>query len=778
MIYILDEQGLKLTQETENIDRYVLNRPIKKLVANDSLIDASIRSNLTTDRFQVDAIRDDASFPSDPLVFLNDVVFRKSLTTYSDKVDLDVSELTVYDSIIEFNKGETDSGVFLGEAGMEAHRNLTDPNEYVKWLEDSKMWEISGSGAVVKGLASSTIVNPLIDVDTVDFVLRPKLDFTQEIEYYTKTDKDLDNYAIYNATNQFMPMGAYNGSVYEFRFIMPGGIAYYRGVPALGTSLTLFGESVGTDEPFIRMNVRTGTVWSAFQPPTQNGLKTVNLPKTAHGSTDGGFFSYYFHSEAWSIAFSNQSVDGLISQTGSVYKDSISEENLVVRYDGAVGPAGILSISSNKLRMTVSRETPNDDILFKLFDNKNGVLTGLNTYHDRYNGYIDTQARFEGYFGSNELTGSGTTAMGWDYSNIDGVVHVHQNPGYRIIMRRGTYDLSTRVHMARGMLHGQGLDTVINVNRKNIGFIGSGIDGIEYAGFSMRGVDAATASVILPVNYGTSGTDINLSSPSGDYNTFGNFLPCKASEISDAKVGNNTWRAFSLAAGSKVSWSGVGAGSYGAVRFATDGSNNWSDFASSDLDGLKTFRLPATGNGEVDGGYYEYNYVRSAFVFAFSGNQRDIVVAQNGSVYAENVSEENLVVAWDGTIGSNGGGATATPDVERREFYYTDSLFSLRDVSRSEFSQKMEMINASYIYDASACTYLEFGDMVDNNAVCFKDAKKSKYRGFYKDNVGVWDNCEGIANCFLDDGSTVLGFGDFDKRGVGYMRVGSNFRVY
>ncbi|NIU83404.1 MAG: hypothetical protein GWN64_07975 [Candidatus Thorarchaeota archaeon] len=70
------------------------------------------------------------------------------------------------------------------------------------------------------------------------------------------------------------------------------------------------------------------------------GLVTWNLPRYADGDVLGGLFDFYFLASAWSYAFIGSTPDIYIAQNGSVYKTSVSNSNLVVRWDGQTGPAG------------------------------------------------------------------------------------------------------------------------------------------------------------------------------------------------------------------------------------------------------------------------------------------------------------------------------------------------------------------------------------------------------------------------------------------------------
>jgi hypothetical protein len=80
----------------------------------------------------------------------------------------------------------------------------------------------------------------------------------------------------------------------------------------------------------------SSTDWDNIADSSYNGLKTWYMP------AGRGYFEYYFDSDAYKTAL--QTVDPFhsirISQNGSVYKNSITQANLIVRWDGVVGEAG------------------------------------------------------------------------------------------------------------------------------------------------------------------------------------------------------------------------------------------------------------------------------------------------------------------------------------------------------------------------------------------------------------------------------------------------------
>ena len=85
-----------------------------------------------------------------------------------------------------------------------------------------------------------------------------------------------------------------------------------------------------------------GSNWGNFSTSITDGLNSNSLPK---GGTNnlGGSFEYYYDNTAWVFAFNGNTSNIVIAQNGSVYKGSISNANLVIRWDGMTGPAGAAS---------------------------------------------------------------------------------------------------------------------------------------------------------------------------------------------------------------------------------------------------------------------------------------------------------------------------------------------------------------------------------------------------------------------------------------------------
>jgi len=167
------------------------------------------------------------------------------------------------------------------------------------------------------------------------------------------------------------------------------------------------------------------------------------------------------------------------------------------------------------------------------------------------------------------------------------------------------------------------------------------------------------------VNYST-GTQQNLTSPlSNIYNTAVNFVPCEStwSGYIELRLGGKWWLS-TTDPGTDGAYQGDIDGGYGAISFFPNGP--WDTFAGDGLpdttiyDGLKTMNLPNAG-GSSAGGYFQFYYNRAAFISAFYGLNIKIVISQSGNVYKNTISQSNLVIKLDGTIGPSFGGPIEQP---------------------------------------------------------------------------------------------------------------------
>jgi hypothetical protein len=151
------------------------------------------------------------------------------------------------------------------------------------------------------------------------------------------------------------------------------------------------------------------------------------------------------------------------------------------------------------------------------------------------------------------------------------------------------------------------------------------------------------------IDYAT-GTDVNLTSPDGNYNTPSN-LCFMVDDIGDCgiSVGNNQWGSSSLGATSFSSF--ASSGTYGQVKFYPFSGTTWTSFQGSGSDGEVIFNLPQLANGDSLGGYFKFYFSSANVTAAFTGNGEDCIIAQNGSMYKTSISPSNLVTRWDGVAG-------------------------------------------------------------------------------------------------------------------------------
>lgn len=82
-------------------------------------------------------------------VYINGNMFVGGTSTTVNKTELEIS-----DNLIRLNKGETGSGVTLGEAGIEVDRGLL-PNVALRWNEAVDLWQITTDGTAYANILTS-----------------------------------------------------------------------------------------------------------------------------------------------------------------------------------------------------------------------------------------------------------------------------------------------------------------------------------------------------------------------------------------------------------------------------------------------------------------------------------------------------------------------------------------------------------------------------------------------------------------------------------------------
>jgi hypothetical protein len=228
----------------------------------------------------------------------------------------------------------TDDKLYWGKSDgfVYQERKNFDKFDYADRAYDTWVWGSSGTTVNISSDTQATIGMTLRQNSTSSYISAVS---NWPVDYVNGDDGNLNNPVDYDTVANYVPGS--NARIYI------GDDRWNASEPAGSTDIWAFG--VGDTSPagqirFVRGTIQLPLNWVTFGPSSDNGLKTFTLPKSGDGTTDGGYFQYYFHSGAWGYAFTGNSSFIIIAQNGSVYKGSISENNLVVTYDGKTGPAG------------------------------------------------------------------------------------------------------------------------------------------------------------------------------------------------------------------------------------------------------------------------------------------------------------------------------------------------------------------------------------------------------------------------------------------------------
>jgi len=187
-------------------------------------------------------------------------------------------------------------------------------------------------------------------------------------------------------------------------------------------------------------------------------------------------------------------------------------------------------------------------------------------------------------------------------------------------------------------------------DNENIEIIGSGPSPL---GGGSGGVTAAP-----DIDYTSTGTDQNLTTPDDNFNTVSQFVPIVDDSGDECAigVGLNRWTSTG-GLGSQI-YIGIQSSpvAYGQIAFdPAISSVNWTTVANSTNNGLKTFSLPRLANADGLGGSFKYYFDSAAWQIAFPNGSTDkIVVSQSGNVYKGSIADGNLVVDFKGRIGPAG----------------------------------------------------------------------------------------------------------------------------
>ena len=160
------------------------------------------------------------------------------------------------------------------------------------------------------------------------------------------TDANLDSPVdSYNQDDCFQPLTA-TGGTGPFGILAMGGKAWNLQTTA-GPGKSLGNESLGGAYGSVYYAMGASPSWDGVADSQYNGIQRIWLPKSAHNDKLGGYIDFYYHRDAFYNAFYGNSSNCVIAQNGSVYKTSISPANLVVRWDGELGPASFVAGSGS-----------------------------------------------------------------------------------------------------------------------------------------------------------------------------------------------------------------------------------------------------------------------------------------------------------------------------------------------------------------------------------------------------------------------------------------------
>jgi len=142
----------------------------------------------------------------------------------------------------------------------------------------------------------------------------------------------------YNQDDCFQPLTA-TGGTGPFGILAIGGKAWSLHTTA-GPGKSLGYENLGGAYGSVNYSMGASPNWDGVADSQYNGIQRIWLPKSANNDKLGGYIDFYFHRDAFYNAFYGNTSACIIARNGSVYKTSISPANLVVRWDGEIGPKG------------------------------------------------------------------------------------------------------------------------------------------------------------------------------------------------------------------------------------------------------------------------------------------------------------------------------------------------------------------------------------------------------------------------------------------------------
>jgi len=266
----------------------------------------------------------------------------------------------------------------------------------------------------------------------------------------------------------------------------------------------------------------------------------------------------------------------------------------------------------------------------------------------------------------------------------------------------------------------------------------------------------------FPVSAYTSGTEVNLDSPSGVLDTpqvpvFMSSLDVTTNGFS-LLIGSNEWNT-SIASpilGDSI-LQAYTSGAYGDISIHPQ-AGLWNDFLPSLYNGVLRFYLPKVTSGDYLGGFIDIYYIEDAMRYAFEGTAYSMYLAQNGSIYLENNIGDptKLVVRWDGVRGYAGGGQGILDTTN----LYNSDITNLK-ISNSSHLKGLASTNKSFGNNISPEILLN--NSIENNLFHINNANLSNLN-IRNDNPGYnFRECNNIYVNGTVDGLKTVGQGDLDE---------------
>ena len=256
-----------------------------------------------------------------------------------------------------------------------------------------------------------------------------------------------------------------------------------------------------------------------------------------------------------------------------------------------------------------------------------------------------------------------------------------------------------------------------------------------------------------PVSAYTSSTQQNMTSPNGSYDQNDCFIPLTHSSAYphfNLRAGTGVWGPVDGTVGSDKTLGGGGtSGFFGVVMYPY---SNWNAFADSEYNGIQRIWFPKLAGNDKQGGFVEFYYHRDAFYHAFYGNSATVVFAQNGSVYKESVSDENLVVRWDGFPGKAGSSESVALNI----IDISNSLNSSFQVQASDSVADTGVDGKGKTFNNVIKPKMAYGNEIENNISEVNHCRLEDANLRKMDGGKNFNSCKNISvEGFVDGVSTV-----------------------